>query len=58
MSAPVLDSHVHLIDPERMSYPWLPADDALYQRWDAARYAAAQPAVRGIVAQPWADNIA
>jgi predicted TIM-barrel fold metal-dependent hydrolase len=24
MTIPILDSHVHLIDPERLSYRWLP----------------------------------
>ncbi|HET7016143.1 MAG TPA: amidohydrolase family protein [Streptosporangiaceae bacterium] len=49
MTTPVLDSHVHLLDPGQMSYPWLPVGDALNQTWDAARYAAAAPCLAGVI---------
>jgi L-fuconolactonase len=49
MTTPIVDSHVHLIDPERLSYPWLPAGDTLHRRWDAAGYAAAAPGIAGVI---------
>ncbi len=49
MTIPILDSHVHLIDPERLSYRWLPAGDALRCRWDAAGYASAAPGIAGVI---------
>jgi L-fuconolactonase len=36
----VLDSHVHLIDPSRLDYPWIRAGDNLDQSWPARRFAA------------------
>lgn len=49
MITPVLDSHVHLIEPGRLCYPWLPAGDALNRTWDAAGYAALAPGVAGAI---------
>ena len=40
MSAQILDSHVHLIDPARLTYPWLRDLAIGQQRCDAARFAA------------------
>lgn len=49
MTTPVLDSHVHLIDPGRMGYPWLPVGDALNRTWDAAEYTAVAPRLAGAI---------
>jgi L-fuconolactonase len=40
MNGHVLDSHVHLIDPSRLDYPWIRAGDDLDQSWPAQRFAA------------------
>jgi predicted TIM-barrel fold metal-dependent hydrolase len=36
----IVDTHLHLIDPDRLSYPWLAGAPALRGRWDLARYRA------------------
>jgi L-fuconolactonase len=40
MTGQVVDSHVHLIDPDRLDYPWIGAGDELDASWDAQRFAA------------------
>jgi L-fuconolactonase len=47
MMAEIIDSHVHLLDPGHLTYPWL-AEEILPPS-DAARYAAAAPAVTGVI---------
>jgi L-fuconolactonase len=49
MTAQVVDSHVHMIDPQRLNYPWLQAAEPLNRRWDAAAYAAAAPEIAGAI---------
>jgi L-fuconolactonase len=36
----VVDSHLHLIDPDRLDYPWIGTGDELDTSWDAQRFAA------------------
>jgi L-fuconolactonase len=40
MTGQVIDSHLHLIDPDRLDYPWIGAGGSLDQSWDAQRFAA------------------
>ena len=40
MTGPVLDSHLHLIDPGRLDYPWIRDGDDLDQSWDPPRFTA------------------
>jgi L-fuconolactonase len=40
MTGQVVDSHVHLIDPGRLDYPWIGVGDELDTSWDAQRFAA------------------
>ncbi len=40
MTAHVLDSHLHLIDPSRLDYPWIKRGDDLDQAWHPPRFAA------------------
>ncbi len=40
MTGQVVDSHLHLIDPDRFGYPWIGAGDELDASWDAQRFAA------------------
>jgi predicted TIM-barrel fold metal-dependent hydrolase len=40
MTGQVVDSHLHLIDPDRLDYPWIGAGDKLDASWDAQRFAA------------------
>jgi L-fuconolactonase len=40
MTGPVLDSHLHLIDPSHLDYPWIRTGDLLDQTWGARRFAA------------------
>jgi L-fuconolactonase len=49
MTRQITDSHVHLIDPARCSYPWLPDLGAWRQPHDAARYAVDVPEITGAV---------
>jgi predicted TIM-barrel fold metal-dependent hydrolase len=36
----IVDAHLHLIEPDRLAYPWLAGVPALAGRWDLARYRA------------------
>jgi L-fuconolactonase len=49
MTKPILESHAHLIDPQRLHYPWLDVGDKLHRRWDASGYAAAAPEITGAI---------
>ena len=40
MTGQVVDSHLHLIDPDRLGYPWIGSGDELDASWDAQRFAA------------------
>ena len=40
MTGQVVDSHLHLIDPDRLDYPWIGVGDELDTSWDAQRFAA------------------
>ncbi|MGO8958901.1 MAG: amidohydrolase family protein [Streptosporangiaceae bacterium] len=40
MTGQVVDSHLHLIDPDRLGYPWIGTRDELDTSWDAQRFAA------------------
>jgi L-fuconolactonase len=40
MTGQVIDTHLHLIDPDRLGYPWIRAGDELDTSWDAQRFAA------------------
>lgn len=40
MTGQVVDSHLHLIDPDCLDYPWIGAGDELDTSWDAQRFAA------------------
>ncbi len=40
MTGQVVDSHLHLIDPDRLDYPWIGVEDELDTSWDAQRFAA------------------
>jgi len=40
MTRPVLDSHLHLIDPRRLDYSWIKHGDDLDQEWHPLRFAA------------------
>jgi hypothetical protein len=40
MTARVLDSHLHLIDPCHLDYPWIKRGDDLDQSWHPPRFAA------------------
>jgi L-fuconolactonase len=40
MTGHVLDSHLHLIDPFRLRYPWINRGDDLDQSWHPLRFAA------------------
>jgi L-fuconolactonase len=40
MTGHVLDSHLHLIDPYRLHYPWITRGDDLDQAWHPPRFAA------------------
>jgi L-fuconolactonase len=41
MQTAILDTHVHLWDPDRFEMPWLAGDRVLEQRYDLARFDAA-----------------
>ena len=47
--AAILDSHVHLIDPARFTYPWLGDLTIGQERCDAARFAADTSPVTGAI---------
>jgi len=49
MTAQVLDTHVHLLDPAHLTYPWLPAGGTLKRSWPAAHYAANATAVTAAI---------
>ena len=49
MTGDVLDSHVHLIDPSRLDYPWIRAGDDLDQSWTARRFATEAPLVTAAI---------
>jgi L-fuconolactonase len=49
MTAQVLDTHVHLLDPAHLTYPWLHAGDPLTRPWPAALYADDAPAVTAAI---------
>jgi L-fuconolactonase len=49
MTEPVLDSHLHLIDPRCLDYPWIRAGDDLDQSWDARRFTAEALQVTGAI---------
>ncbi len=49
MTAQVLDTHVHLLDPAHLTYPWLPGGDTPQRPWHAAHYAADAPGVTAAI---------
>ncbi len=49
MAAQILDSHVHLLDPARLTYPWLGDLITGQQPCDAARFAAEASPVTGAI---------
>jgi predicted TIM-barrel fold metal-dependent hydrolase len=49
MAAEILDSHVHLLDPVRLTYPWLGDLTVGQGRCDAAGFAAGAASVTGAI---------
>ena len=49
MAAEILDSHVHLLDPVGLTYPWLGDLTIGQQPCDAARFAADASSVTGAI---------
>ncbi len=48
MSPEIIDSHVHLLDPGRLTYPWL-AEGAFSFPCDAVRFTTEAPAITGAI---------
>ena len=49
MTWQVVDSHLHLIDPDGLDYPWIGAGNELDRLWDAQRFAAEAPRVTAAI---------
>lgn len=49
MTGSVLDSHLHLIDPCRLDYPWIKRGDDLDQLWHPRRFATEAPQVTAAI---------